>query len=489
MLQTIKRLTKHSMVYGIGHIVSRFLGFLLLPIHTNVFLPEEYRTPALLFSSLAIFNVFFGYGMDVAFLRYFILEETEEGKKRIFSTAFLMILSTGVCFSALMIVYPSPFSMIIFRSADYLNLIRLAAGILLADALCLLPFLVLRGEERSTQFVLLKTLNIVVNVGLNIFLIVILRWGIQGIFIANLVASVFTLGTLTPVIFRWLRPVFQKQTLMELFRFGLPYVPSGLAVIVMDQIGRFFLDRMVGEEPTGIFSAGYKLGMFMGLVVAAFRFAWHPFFLSTSKQDDAPGIFARVLTYFIGVTGFFFLVISFFIEDIVHFQIAGAGILGEDYAAGTVIVPIIMLAYIGFGIYANFVVGIYLKRKTIYLPFVTGVGALVVILVNLILIPRYGIMGAAWATFLAYYAMAATLYLVSRRLYYIPYEIGRIMKLIVVYGILFFLGYNVLADLSILYRLLLLVSVYPLLRVVRFFHEDEKSAISRSIRRIIKSGE
>jgi O-antigen/teichoic acid export membrane protein len=266
-------------------------------------------------------------------------------------------------------------------------------------------------------------------------------------------------------------------------------VPSGLAVIVMDQIGRFFLDRMVGEEATGIFSAGYKLGMFMGLVVAAFRFAWHPFFLSTSKQDDAPGIFARVLTYFIGVTGFFFLVISFFIEEIVHFQIAGAGILGEDFIAGTVIVPIIMLAYIGFGVYANFVVGIYLKRKTIYLPFVTCVGALVVVLVNLILIPRYGIMGAAWATFLAYYAMAATLYFVSRRLYYIPYEIGRIMKLILVYAVLFFLGYNVLADASILYRLFLLVSVYPLLRVIGFFHADEKSAIRRFVRRVPKSGE
>ena len=489
MLQTIKRLTKHSMVYGIGHIVSRFLGFLLLPIHTNVFLPEEYRTPALLFSSLAIFNVFFGYGMDVAFLRYFILEETEEGKKRIFSTAFLMILSTGVCFSVLMIFYPAPFSRIIFQSAEYLPLIRLAAGILLADALCLLPFLVLRGEERSTQFVLLKTLNIVVNVGLNIFLIVILRWGIQGIFIANLVASVFTLGTLTPVILRWLRPVFQKQTLMELFRFGLPYVPSGLAVIVMDQIGRFFLDRMVGEEPTGIFSAGYKLGMFMGLVVAAFRFAWHPFFLSTSKQEDAPQIFARVLTYFMGVTGFFFLVISYFIEEIVHFRIAGKGLVGEEYFSGTVIVPIVMLAYIGYGIYANFVVGIYLKKKTIYLPFVTGLGALAVVLGNILLIPQFGILGSAWATFLAYFTMAASLYLVSRRLYYIPYEIGRIMKLLIVYGVLFFLGYNVLADALILYRLILLVSVYPLLRVIGFFHEDEKSAIRRLVRRVPESGE
>lgn len=482
MLQHIKRLTKHSAVYGIGHIISRFIGFLLLPIHTNVLLPEEYRTPALLFSSLAILNVIFSYGMDVAFLRFFILGESKEEKRRIFSTAFWMIMATGTCFMTFMLFNPIPFSRLIFRSDEYAILIRLASGILLADTLGLIPFLTLRGEEKSVRFVVLKSLNIVVNVSLNILLVVILRWGVKGIFIANLVASVFTLFTLLPIIVRWIRLRFDRETLLDLFRFGLPYIPSGLAVIIMDQIGRFFLDRMMGEEPTGIFSAGYKLGMFMALVVAAFRFAWHPFFLSTSKQEDAPKIFARVLTYFLVVTGFFFLVISYFIEEIVRFRIAGIGLVGEEYAAGIQIVPLIMLAYIGYGVYANFVVGIYLKKKTIYLPFITGTGALVNVVANIFLIPRLGIMGAAWSTLLAYASMAFTLYWVSRKLYFIPYELVRILKLILFFGIFFFLGTGPFFGGSYIFRILLLAALFPMFWIVRFFYPDEKSALKRFLR-------
>ena len=481
MFHHIKRLTKHSAVYGIGHIVSRFVGFLLVPVHTNVFLPEEYRTPALLFSSLAILNVIFNYGMDVAFLRFFILAESDDEKKRIFSTAFLMILATGACFAALMVLNPEPFSRIIFRSAEHLTLIRLAGGILLADALCLLPFLILRAEERSKQFIFLKTLNIVVNFGLNILFVLILRKGIESIFTANLIASGFTLIILMPIILRWLGARFHRETLMELFRFGLPYIPSTLSLVIMDQVGRFFLDRIAGEEATGIFSAAYKLGMFMALVVAAFRFAWHPFFLSTvrDKPEEAPRVFGRVLTYFTLVTGFFFLLISYFIGEIVNFRIAGFGLIGEEYTVGVPIVPVVMLAYILYGVYANFVVGIYIEKKTYYMPFITGIGALTGIVGNILLIPLLGIMGAAWSVFLAYAAMAATLFFVSRRLYRIPYEWGRIAKLVAVVGVFFFIGSSSPAMSHAVYRVILLLLVFPTLWAGGFFMPDEKNAIRR----------
>lgn len=483
MLQSIKRLTKHSAVYGIGHILSRFVGFLLLPIHTNYLLPEEYGTAALLFSSLAILNVIFSYGMDVAFLRFFILEDSKRNKQRIFSTAFLMILSTGICFSSVMIFYPTPLSQIIFRSGQHSILVRFAGGILLADALGLIPFLVLRGEERSTQFVFLKFLNIVTNLGLNILFVVVLRKGVKGIFLGNLIASVFTLGTLLPILFHWFRLKFRTDTLSELLRFGLPYIPSGLAVIIMDQIGRFFLDRMMGKEATGLFSASYKLGMFMALVVAAFRFAWHPFFLNISKEENAPQIFARVLTYFLTVTGFIFLVISTFIEEIIRLNIFGITIFGEEYSSGISIVPIILLAYIGYGVYVNFIVGIYLKKKTSILPLVTGVGALVSFGANFVLIPPFGIIGAAWATFLAYASMAAVLYRVSHRLYPIPYERDRIFKLFVIVAFLFFLLTTVLGDGSVLLRFCLLMLLFPLLWIIRFFNRDEMSAMRRFFQR------
>jgi O-antigen/teichoic acid export membrane protein len=484
MLQSIKRLTKHSAVYGVGFIVSRSIGFLLLPIHTRYIAPEQYGIANLLFSSLAILNVIFSYGMDVAFLRFFILGQNKKEKERIFSTAHWMIFSTGILFFSVLFVFPGPFSEMIFRSSRYETLVRLSAGICFADALRLLPFLALRGEERSLSFMTLNSLNIIVTLLLNVLFVAVLKKGIEGIFIANLIASVFTVITTIPISLKWLRIQFSKSMLVELLKFGIPYVPSGLAVVIMDQISRFFIDRMIGTGATGIFSASYKFGMFMALVVAAFRFAWHPFFLSTVKQKDAPQIFARVLTYFLAVTGFFFLLISFFVQEIAVFKIFGYQIIGKKYVSGIQIVPIVMLAYIMYGVYANFIIGIYLKKKTTWLPFITGAGALVSVIANFFLIPHFGIIGAAWAVFIGYAAMAAVLYFANQRLYFIPYEFIRIVKLILIFGILFFIGTRFGWQWSGWMRLLLLGLLVPLLVVFRFFQKGEKAAFGRLVRKI-----
>ena len=484
MLQSIKRLTKHSVIYGIGHIFSRSIGFLLLPILSNYLIPKEMGTVALLFSSLAILNILFGYGMDVAFLRYYILEDNKEGRMRIFSTAFLMILSTGILFAGLIMLFPGQLSLLIFRTADYSHLITLGAGILLADALVLIPFLVLRSEEKSVQFGLLRLLNVLANVGMNILFVIILKKGVTGVFTANLIASTFTLITVLPIIVRLLRPLFHTKILKDLLSFGLPYVPSMLSVLVMDQISRFFLDRMIGQEATGIFSANYKLGMIMAFVVAAFRFAWHPFLLSTSKEKNAPQIFARILTYFLAITGIFFLVITFFLKQIIHIKLFGITILGSAYESGIVIVPVILLAYVFYGVYVNLIVGIYLKKKTAYMPLITGTGALVSLIANYTLIPVLGIMGAAYATFLAYFSMALMLYLFSRKLYPIPYEGIRIIKLVLVFGLLYFVGIQILNNTHFLYRLIPLFITVPLLWIIGFFNEDEKKRFKSFLNKV-----
>ena len=480
MFNSIKRLTKHSLIYGIGHIMSRFIGFLLLPIHTNMLPPEAYGTAALLFSSLAILNIIFSYGMDVAFLRFFALEENHQKKQTIFSTAFWMILGTGFVFSMILIFKPTLFSQWIFREPSFAILVRLAAGILLADALALVPFLVLRSEEKSIAFVTIKSANIVLNVVLNIIFIGLLKQGVTGVFYANLFASAATLVLLFPVCAHWFRFRFDKFVLSELLKFGLPYIPSGLAVVIMDQIGRFFLDRMAGKEATGLFSATYKLGMFMALVVAAFRFAWHPFFLATSKQPDAKAIFSRILTYFLIATGAFFLAITFFLDQIIHFQLFGFRLFGAGYEGGAPIVPIILLAYICYGVYINFIVGIYIEKKTGYLPFVTGLGALVSIACNFLLIPQFGIIGAAWASFAAYLAMAVSLYFVSHRFYPIQYEFKRVLLLGLIIGGIYWLGTHVVTHWILHVVLLLLIG--PFLWAARFLHESEKIKIKQLLK-------
>jgi O-antigen/teichoic acid export membrane protein len=309
---------------------------------------------------------------------------------------------------------------------------------------------------------------------------------IEGIFLANLIASAFTVTTCLPVFKRWLRLSFSRPVLSELMGFGLPYGPSGLAYIVMDQISRFFIARMINDAAAGVFSACYKLGMFMALIVAAFRFAWHPFFLSTLKQKDAPQVFGRVLTYFLAVTGFFFLIVSVFLREIVHFRIGSFQLLDPAYEGGIGIVPIVLLCYVLYGVYANFVVGIYLKKRTALLSIFTGSGMLVTLAANWLFIPRFGITGSAWATFLGYVTMAAGLYIANQRLYPIPYEFKRILKLILVIGAVFAVGYFPGREWSVFLRLGWILLAFPLLVVVRFFQRGEKKALLRLVHRFQK---
>jgi len=484
MLSSIKQLTRHSAIYGIGHIASRAIGFLLLPIHTNFIVPEQYGAAALLFSALAILTVFFSYGMDVAFLRYFIMADSREEKKRIFSTSFLMLAGSGLLFSGLMFLFPGPVSRAIFADPEYITLVRLGSGILFADTLCLIPYLLLRAQERSRHFVLIKLCNVLLNVGLNVLFVIYMGAGVKGIFVSNIIASVTALILLLPVAVQFFDLVFDGSVLKRLLQFGLPYIPSGVAVLVMDQIGRFFLDRLAGKSAAGIFSANCKLGIFMALVVAAFRFAWHPFFLRTAKEnEEAPKIFARVLTYFTGIAAQFFLLITFMLDEIISFHIGNIYLFGRGFSSGKAIVPVILLAYILYGLYVNFIIGIYIRKKTPWLMLITMAGAITGIGMNLALVPDMGIMGAALATLSAYAVMAVIIFFVNRLLYPIPYEGIRLLKIVVCTGIVYAGG-------TWLFVLpgtgLLTIAVFPaLLFVTGFFNEGEKRAVKTAVKRIL----
>ncbi|MBN2000689.1 polysaccharide biosynthesis C-terminal domain-containing protein, partial [candidate division KSB1 bacterium] len=209
---------------------------------------------------------------------------------------------------------------------------------------------------------------------------------------------------------------------------------------LMDTIDRVFIERLMGVDAVGLYQNGAKLGMFMALFVTAFRFAWHPFFLSTSKQDDARDIFAKVFTYVITACGVVFIFFSLFIENIVRLHIGRFSLIGQIYWESTIVVPVIFLAYIFYAAYLNFLIGIYLYKKTRYLPFITVGGMLGNLVALYFLIPVMGIMGAAWARLIAYVIMAVALYLVSRKLYPVSYEWTRILKLAVIISVVFFIG-------------------------------------------------
>ncbi len=235
---------------------------------------------------------------------------------------------------------------------------------------------------------------------------------------------------LLPTIARHFIPRFSGRLYRELLRFGLPYIPAGLAAMMIQVVDRPILKVLTDDDTVGVYQANYRLGIFMMLMVSMFDYAWRPFFLTNASDPGAKRLFARVLTYFVLAMAAVFLALSFFLPDLIQWKIFGRHIIAPDYWGGIAIIPVVLLAYVFLGVYNNLMAGIYIEKKTNYLPAITMAGGITNVVANFALIPVMGMMGAAIATFLSYAIMAVVLYIVVQRIYPIEYEFGRLGKIL-----------------------------------------------------------
>ncbi|HEY3250864.1 MAG TPA: polysaccharide biosynthesis C-terminal domain-containing protein, partial [Ignavibacteria bacterium] len=260
--------------------------------------------------------------------------------------------------------------------------------------------------------------------------------------ISNFIASFITFLLLLTVIIKNNSFSYNKELIGELKRFSLPYLPAALASMAVQVINIPIMQYLTDVKTVGIYNANYKLGIFMMLVVSMFEYAWRPFFLNNAKEPDAKALFAKVLTIFIGAASVIFILLSFTIEDLIKIPFGSRGyIIGQKYWEGIYIVPIILLAYMFLGVYTNLLAGIYIEKKTKYLPFITGLGAAINIVCGFTLIPVIGMIGGAIAVFMSYLSMAIYIYAVSQKFYPVKYETGKILMLMVLNLIAFALFY------------------------------------------------
>ena len=317
-------------------------------------------------------------------------------------------------------------------------------------------------------------INIVVNFSLNLFLILKLKWGIEAVFVSNLAASVVAFLLLFPSIIKSMRFRINKTLLKRLLKFGLPYFPASFAVMLIQGIDRPILTHLTDLNTTGLYSANYKLGIFMLLFVNMFQYAWQPFFLQNAEEKNAKEIYSKVLTYFTLAASIILVVLSLFISDLAKIHILGHSIIGKEYLGGLSIVPIILFAYLFNGLYQVFIAGIYIKEKTLYVPMMTGLGAIVNIVLCFVLIPILNITGAAFATLAAYIVMSSGYYIVTQKFYRIEYEyakIGKIFISIAIVGIIYYIqlfgGY-----LSLLNKFFMFLLFFMLLGIFNIGKEE-----------------
>lgn len=457
MIEKLKELTKDTALYGISTIIGRFLSFILVPFYTNVFSTEEFGIQSYIYAFLAFANILYIYGMDAAYMKYATV--IEEDKKKVFSTSYIAVTATNLIFSLILFL---SYSWMADKAnlEDYSHIFLYVIGIIFLDTNALIPFSSLRLERKAAKFATIKIINILINVVLNFTLILGLKFGIEAIFISNLVASAFSFVVLIPTILENLDWTIDKAYLKKMLFFGLTYLPASVSSMFVQMIDVPIIRELTNESTLGIYRANYKLGIFMMLFVSMFQYAWQPFFLTNAKEENAKNIFSKVLSLFLIFSSLIWVVLSLYIEDLASIEfLNGKTLIGHDYLIGIYIVPVVLLAFIFHGLYINFIAGIYLEEKTKYLPFVTGLGALTNVISNFLLVPQIGIMGGALSTLFSYIVMSIGIFFVSQRFYRINYEYNLIFKvlgIIIIIGSLYYYLFY-FGQLTNLYKFSLLV--------------------------------
>ncbi len=461
MFDKLKQLSKETAIYGTSTIIGRFLNFLLVPFYTNVLSTDLFGVYSYLYAIIAFMNIAYIYGMDAAFMKYFSLAENDIHKKQNFSAPFITVFFTSIIFSLPFIYFYKDIGNAINLQSEFYHLIIYLVSILTIDTFSLIPFALLRMKNRSVKFAAIKILNIITNLALNFILIMKYDFGIEAIFISNLAASTLTFTLLLPNVLINLTPRFSKEILIRMLKFGLPYMPGSLAAMMVQMISVPILRELTDDATLGIFRANYKLGIFMMLFASMFQYAWQPFFLNNAKEENAKELFSKVLTLFLLTASSFWVILSLFIDDVAGFEFMnGFSIIGENFLSGIYIVPIILFSHLLYGMYINFQAGIYIKEKTKYFPLITGIGAITNISLNFVLIPIYGIYGAALTSLLSYFVMSAGLFIASQKFYPIKYEYSKIAKILLMCLVIGVVYYSMLFNggLTLEYKLLILVA-------------------------------
>jgi O-antigen/teichoic acid export membrane protein len=424
VLQKIRELSKSLAIYGAGDVAVQAINFLLLPLYVQYLTRADYGVLALLASVEAPVKLFFRWGVDGAFMRYWYDCEDDRARQRLASTIFFFLLALN---GALLIaaVAAAPFIAERFLQAPgYTLALQLVLLNTFAIGFTFIPFHVLRMQKRAAEFSALTLARSVSTIVLRIVLVIGFAMGVMGVVLADIVVT----AALMLVMVRWfaplLRPVFSRDILRTSLAFGLPRVPHGFALQVMSVGDRFVMARYLSIQDIGVYSMGVSFGLIEKIALGAFEYAWAPFYYATAREPDAPRVFAAVTTYGVAVLGLMTAGLSAIAGDLLNIVTRG------QYVEAAGVVTWTAVGVFFYGIYLLTSIGLNITSHTQYYPVSTAIGAVVNIGLNVLWIPRYGIIGAAWANGAAYGVQAAVAYRLSQRFYPVRYEYGRVARAI-----------------------------------------------------------
>lgn len=431
------------------------LSFILVPLYTDpdVLSVEEYGRVSFIFAYFVLFNVVLAYGMETAFFRFFNKEESQE---KVTSTSAISLIISSLALMGIAFLFRNQISTLINIELQYLNLVFI---ILLLDALVIIPFAWLRATARPMRYAIIKILNVAVNLGLNVFLLVYLHGLAEGnslfnsiykpnfeinyIFISNLIASGLTLFILLPF-YAKIKLTFDTVLWKKMMRYAIPVLIAGIAYSVNETFDRILLEYLlppdIADKQIGMYSACYKLALFMTLFATAFRLGIEPYFFSHSKAENPQKNYAKILEYFVAFGAVILLSVVIFADVLKPYIIRS-----EAYYEAMWIVPFILLANFCLGIYHNLSVWYKITDRTKFGAYISIFGALITLGLNYVLIPVIGFKGSAIATLSAYSIMMLLSFYFGRKYYPIPYNLKKISLYLIVsilFSFVFFYRYR-----------------------------------------------
>ena len=460
-MSVLKKFLSQTAIYGISTVVSRLFNFILTPIYTGVYTKSVYGVFTNMYANASLINAVLAFGMESTYFRY--LNKHENKKQEVYNNSFFCIAFIATLFLITGLIFSNSIASYLSSNAkeipDYKQYVSFFLWILFIDAICIIPFAKLRADERAMKYSIAKFLNIGCFVGFNLIFIFMIpailknnwigadwlspwyrhQW-IGYVFFSNLIASLVTFVFLLPEFLK-LQFKFDRPLFKTMFSYSWPILIANLSFIVNENLDKIVLKHLLPAEiadgEVGIYGAVCKIAIFLSIFITAFRLGAEPFFFSYAKNENAKKTYAIILHYFVIALTLIFVGLIANIDILKHF-ISGDKSQIAEYWVGLPAVPFLLFGYVCLGIYMNLSVWYRLSDQTRFGLYISLVGAIITIVLNLMLIPKYSYMGSAWVSMTAYFVMMVLSYVLGQKYYPIPYNLKRIFIYLVVSTVIVF---------------------------------------------------
>jgi len=489
MFDYLKKAVNHSVLYGISNSLVNLAGLLLLPIYAKYLSPEEFGVFTTINISGAILGIIYDMGLIGSLnSHYFDYSEAEElDRKLIASTILIFYFLFSSISTIILFFFSGGISALLFKGDnEYSDIVRLMLIITYINLLTGVPLSIVRLKQKAFAFMFISFLRVSSLLIFSLLFLIFLKESLFGLYKAQIISSaaalvVVFLLTHNDFIFK-----FSLAQIKKMLAYGLTYFPTIIFVWVINFSDRYLLNYFSTLEEVGIYSFGYKIAQIVYIFVISLLGGWNPILFSIVKEDNAKEILSRMMTYFFLVVSSLVLFISIFSEEIV--TVVSVGKYVESYR----MVPIVSLSYLLYGVYVFLFCGLMVTKKIKSQPIIIGISAFINIILNIILIPKFGYMGAALSTLFTYCVVVIGTYVVSQKHFYISYEMIRLFKITAVAFFIYFMHYykifNYVMLAGIFGNLVLFMLFFYILYILRFFDLTEINKIKSIFRPIILKG-